>query len=86
MPLPMMTPQRNGSSLGEVDAAVLDGLDGGDQGELGEAVEAAGGLGVEQLLGVEVLDLAAEVDLEGGGVELLDRRRRRSGRRAGPSQ
>src|SRR5262249_31068980 len=60
--------------LREVQAAVLDGGDGRHQGELGEAVEVAGGLAVEDGGGVEVLDLAAELDLEGGGVELLDRR------------
>ena len=86
MPLPRMTPQRNGSSLREVEAAVLDGRDGGDQGELGEAVQAAGGLGVEDGLGVEVLDLAAEVDLEGGGVELLDRADAALAGAAGPAR
>ncbi len=42
MPLPTMMPQRKGSSLREIEAAVLDGVNGGHQGELGEAVEAAG--------------------------------------------
>ena len=54
--------------LAKVEAAVFDGFDGGDQRELGEAVEAARGLAVEILFGIQVLDFAAEVDLEGASV------------------
>ena len=59
--------------LAEVDAAVLDGLDGGDQGKLREAVEVAGDLGVEVRFRVEVLDLAAKMNLERRSIDLLDR-------------
>ena len=42
MPLPRMHAAAERVFLGEVEAAVLDGLGGGDHGELGEAVEPAG--------------------------------------------
>src|SRR5262249_28651256 len=61
-----------GVFLLEVDGAVLDRFDRRDHRELREAVEVADGLGFKQVFGVEVLDLAADVDLEGGRVELLD--------------
>ena len=53
----------------------LDGLVGGDHGELAEAVEPLDFLGVdvEVVGGVEVADLAAEVDLELGAVEAAER-------------
>src|SRR5262249_7740914 len=55
----------------EVDAAVPDGLVGGGHGELGEAVHPTGLARVAQdHLGLEALDLAAEVDQEGGRVQL----------------
>src|SRR5947209_6896254 len=56
----------------EVQAAVLNRRDRRYQGELSEAIEPAGHLGLESRLGIEVLHLAAEVNLEGGGVELFD--------------
>src|SRR5207237_9105239 len=59
--------------LAEVDAAVLDGLNGGDQGKLREAVEMADDLGVEVRFRVEVLDLAAKMNLERRSIDLLDR-------------
>src|SRR5262249_21464704 len=58
--------------LGEVQAAVLDRLDRRHQRELREAVQVARGLSVQDGFGVEALHLAAEVDLERRGVELLD--------------
>ena len=75
MPLPRMTPQRKRIFAGEIEPAVLHGLHGGHQGELGEAIQAPGRLR-RSSHGFRLepsLDLAAELDLEGGGVELLDR-------------
>ena len=55
MPLPKMQPQRNGSSLAKIEAAVPDRLGGGDHGELREAIELAGGAGIENRLGLKPL-------------------------------
>ncbi len=60
--------------LGEIQTAVGDGLDRGHQGELAESIQMAGDLGLQRRHRVELLHLPAKVDLERGGVELLDRR------------
>lgn len=60
--------------LREVDAAIEDGLVGGVEGELREAIEPANRLGLDAVLGLEVLDFAAEADLELGGIEERERR------------
>ena len=58
--------------LAKIEAAVLDRADRCHQGKLGEAVQMAGDLGIQHCLGIEVLDLASKMHLEGRGVELLD--------------
>ena len=55
MPLPMMTPQRKGSSLAKSRPLSLTAAIGGHQGELGEAVEPAGRLGVQDGSGLKFL-------------------------------
>src|SRR5207247_5287364 len=57
----------------DLEAAVPDRFLGRHQRELSEAVQSPGRLGVKQLLGGEVLHLAAEMHLERRGVKLLDR-------------
>src|SRR5437764_6592097 len=46
----------------EIETAILQSGHGGDQGKLSEAIEPAGGLGVQVLFGLEVLDLPSDMD------------------------
>ena len=75
MPLPMMHAAAERVFLGEVEPAVARRpRRRRPAANWREAVEPAGRPGVDDRLGVEVLDLAAEVDLEVGGVEQRDGR------------
>ena len=69
MPEPIVTPQRNGSYLREVDAGVLDGVDDGHDGELREAVELLLVARLDVPGGRPIGDLAAEADAVVAGVE-----------------
>src|SRR5262249_27793455 len=55
--------------LAEIDAAVADRVERGHNGELGEAIHSPDVFGVQDGLGMEILDLAAEVDFECRSVE-----------------
>src|SRR5262249_54335390 len=57
---------------GGVETAVVERLMGGDHRELGKAVHAPARFAIEDLLRRPVLDLAADLDLEFRGVDLLD--------------
>ena len=72
MPEPRITPQRNGSSLREVDARVAHRVDAGDQGELREAIEPLRFLAVDVAVGRPIVDVAAELHLVAGRVERLE--------------
>ena len=73
MPLPMMTPQRNGSSLAKSMPLSLTASSAATSANCAKRSSRRTSLASSDGFRVEVLDLAAEVDLEGGGVELLDR-------------
>ena len=72
MPLPMMTPQRNGSSLPNSRPLSFTAEREAATANWAKRSSRLAVLRLDDGLRFEVLDLAAEVDLEGGGVELLD--------------
>ena len=73
IPDPMITPHCFGRQGREIDPRIVDRRDGGGQGKLCKSIEVPRVLDPEPCDGVPVADLAAELDLELGGVEERER-------------
>ena len=60
-----------GVFLGEVETGLVDRFDRGNDGELTEAIESLLFFRLDELFGVPIMNVAAEMDLEVRGIEQL---------------